>query len=92
MLAEAVSGLGFEMEAIVERRLLYSGEEDPHLYPDGYAVWAHHSDPPLPMVLYVPHELADEFENIGRDLWRGRGTIVGWDSRHGRLQVQIDRP
>jgi hypothetical protein len=92
MLAEAVTGLSFEMEAIVERRLLYSGDEDPHLYPDGYAVWAHHSEPPLPMVLYVPHELADEFENIGRDLWRGRGTIVGWDSRHGRLQVKIEQP
>ena len=31
------------------------------------------------MVLYVPHELADEFEQTGRELWHGRGTIVGWD-------------
>ncbi len=92
LLVEAVTGLTFSMEAIVERRLLYSGDEDPHLYEDGYAVWAHYSDPALPMVLYVPHELADEFENIGRDLWRGRGTVVGWDSRHGRLQVKIEQP
>ena len=44
------------------------------------------------MVLYVPHELADEFEQLGRDAWRGRGTIVGWDSLHGRLQVKLERP
>lgn len=92
MLVEAVSGLTFSIQAVVERRLLYSGEEDPHVYKDGYAVWAHYVDPPLPMVLYVPHELADEFENVGRDRWQGRGTVVGWDSQHGRLQVKLERP
>ncbi len=91
-LVEAVSGLTFQIEAFVERRLLYSGEEDPHLYEDGYAVWAHHTEPPLPMVFYVPHELADEFEQVGRDRWSGRGTIVGWDHQHRRLQVKLERP
>ncbi|NND97912.1 MAG: sporulation protein [Pirellulaceae bacterium] len=88
-LADAVSGLSFDIEAFVERRLLYSGEEDPHVFKDGYAIWAHFTDPPLPLVLYVPHDLADEFEQIGRDLWRGQGTIVGWDSQHRRLQVKL---
>ncbi len=90
MLVEAVNGLTFDLEVIVERRLLYSGDDDPHVYQDGYAVWAHYTEPPLPMVLYVPHQLADEFEQIGRDVWRGRGTIVGWDQRHGRLQVKLE--
>ena len=76
---------------MVERRLLYAGDDDPHLYKDGYAIWAHYPDPALPMVIYVPHELADEFEQIGRDAWSGRGTIVGWDRRHGRLQVKLER-
>ncbi len=89
-LTDAVTGLTFDIEAFVERRLLYSGEEDPHCYKDGYAIWAHFTDPPLPMVLYVPHDLADEFEQIGRDLWRGRGTIVGWDSQHRRLQIKLE--
>ena len=88
-LVDAVTGLSFDIEAFIERRLLYSGEEDPHCYEDGYAIWAHFTDPPLPMVLYVPHDLADEFEQIGRDLWRGQGTIVGWDSQHRRLQVKL---
>ncbi len=91
-LVDAVSGLTFQVEAFVERRLLYGGEEDPHVYEDGYAIWAHHSEPPLPLVLYVPHELADEFEQIGRDRWSGRGTIVGWDHQHRRLQVKVERP
>ena len=91
-LVEAVSGLTFQLDALVERRLLYSGEEDPQVYEDGYAIWAHHTDPPLPMVLYVPHELADEFEQIGRDQWSGRGTIVGWDHQHRRLQIKLERP
>jgi hypothetical protein len=90
-LVEAVTGLSFEFAARVERRLLYGGDDDPHVYKDGYAVWAHYPDPKVPMVLYVPHELADEFEQIGNAEWRGRGTIVGWDSLHGRLQVKIDR-
>ena len=89
-LVEAVSGLTFDLEAFVERRLLYSGDEDPHLYEDGYAVWAHYTEPALPLVLYVPHEMADEFEQAGRDLWRGRGTIVGWDHGHRRLQIKLE--
>jgi hypothetical protein len=91
-LAEAVTGLTFDLEAVIERRLLYAGEDDPHVYEDGYAVWAHYTGPELPMVLYVPHELADDFEQLGRDVWKGRGTIVGWDGVHGRLQIKLERP
>ena len=89
MLVGAVTGMTFDMDTYIERRLLYSGDEDPHVYEDGFAVWAHHSEPPLPLVLYVPHDLGDEFEQAGRDLWRCRGTIVGWDHAHGRLQIKV---
>lgn len=88
-LVAAVTGLTFSISAFVERRLLYSGDDDPHVYPDGYAVWARFTDPPLPLVLYVPHDLADEFEQAGRDMWTGRGTVVGWDSQHDRLQIKL---
>ncbi|QEF96295.1 hypothetical protein Mal15_03220 [Stieleria maiorica] len=88
-LVEAVTGMTFEIDTLIERRLLYSGEEDPHVYKDGYAVWARHTDPPLPLVLYIPHELADEFEQAGHDQWRCRGTIVGWDHPHRRLQIKV---
>ena len=89
LLVDAVTGMTFDIDTFVERRLLYSGEEDPHLYKDGYAVWARHHDPPLPLVLYVPHDLGDEFEQAGRDLCRCRGTIVGWDHQHRRLQIKV---
>ncbi|MEM9587508.1 MAG: sporulation protein [Planctomycetota bacterium] len=89
ILVEAVTGITFPIEVFVERRLLYSGEDDSHLDPDGYAVWAHYKEPPLKLVLYVPHDLADDFEQAGRDLWKGRGMIVGYDSQHRRLQVKL---
>ncbi|MGB7327718.1 MAG: hypothetical protein WBD31_22765, partial [Rubripirellula sp.] len=59
------------------------------VYKVGFAVWARYPEPPLPLVLYVPHHLGDEFEQSGRGLWRGRGTIVGWDGLHGRLQIKL---
>ncbi len=92
MVVEAVSGISFDVEAEVERRLLYGGDEDPHVYKDGYAVWARYPDPRLPLVLYVPHELGDEFEQLGRNKWHGKGAIVGWDSLHGRVQIRLEPP
>ena len=89
-LVDAVTGLTFDLQASIERRLLYSGDDDPHLFKGGHAIWAHFPDPELPMVLYIPRDLADEFEQIGREVWAGRGTVVGWDHRHGRLQVRIE--
>jgi hypothetical protein len=91
-LIDAVCGLTFDLSAWIERRLLYAGDDDPHVYEDGYAVWARYPDPDLPLVLYVPQALGDEFEQAGRDLWTGRGTIVGWDDRHGRLQIKVEPP
>ena len=89
MLVEAVMGMTFDIDTFIERRLLYSGQEDPHVYKDGYAVWARHGEPPLPLVLYIPHAMGDEFEQAGRNLWHCRGTIIGWDHDHGRLQVKV---
>jgi hypothetical protein len=89
LLVDAVTGLTFDIDTQIERRLLYSGPEDPDVYPDGYAVWARYIDPPLPLALYVPHELGDEFEQAGSDNWTVRGTIIGWDRRHGRLQIKV---
>ncbi|WP_168564365.1 sporulation protein [Crateriforma spongiae] len=92
LLLDAVSGMTFPMEVIVERRLLYSGDDGQLGYPDGHAVWARFVDPPLPMTLYVPGELADEFEQVGNRRWQGRATVVGWDFDHRRLAVRLERP
>ena len=90
MVVEAVKGISFNIEADVERRLLYAGDEDPHVFKDGYAVWARYPDPRLPMVLYVPHVLGDEFEQLGKRIWKGKGAVVGWDSLHSRLQIKLE--
>jgi len=90
MVVDAVMGISFNIEAAVERRLLYAGDEDPHVFKEGYAVWARYPEPRLPMVLYVPHILGDEFEQLGTDIWKGKGAVVGWDSLHGRLQIKLE--
>lgn len=88
-LVEAVTGMTFDFSAIIDRRLLYAGD-DPHVGRDQYAVWAHAIDPKLPLTLYVDHELGDDLEQAGRDPWHGRGTILGWDARHDRLRILVE--
>jgi len=88
-LVEAMEGIPLAVETIVERRLLY-GSDDPLAYHDGYVVWAHYEDPPMPLTLYIPGHLADEFEHLAGDRWQGEGVIVGYDRRHRRLQIQIE--
>jgi len=89
MLVGAVEGIPFDIEAIIERRLLY-GNDDPAAYRDGYVVWGHYPDPELPLTLYIPKHLGDEFEQAGSRVWKGRGRITGYDRRHGRLQVHVE--
>ncbi|WP_068134336.1 vacuolar protein sorting-associated family 26 protein [Roseimaritima ulvae] len=89
LLITAVEDIPFEIQAVIERRLLY-GNDDPAAYRDGYVVWAHYPDPELPLTLYAPHHLADDFEQANRDVWKGRGRISGYDRRHGRLKIHLD--
>ena len=90
MLIEAVTGMTFPVTAIIERRLLYGGDHDPNIYPDGHSVWARVPDPEFPLVLFVPHDMGDEFEQLGRQTWNGRATVVGWDDDHQRLQLAME--
>lgn len=88
-LVEAVDGLSFDVDAEIERRLLYIGDDAPIGRRDGHAVWARYPDPPLPLVLFIPKHLGDEFEQTGRQ-WSGRATVAGWDSQHRRLQLIVE--
>jgi len=90
VLADAVTGLSFDIQARIERRLLYTGTDDPQVYQGGHAIWAHYPNPKLPMVLYAPREMGDDFEQVGSEPWQGRGTILGWDDRQGRLKVKLE--
>ena len=53
---------------------------------------AHPMETDTPYSAESTRQLADEFEQIGRENWRGRGTIVGWDGLHGRLQIRLEQP
>ncbi len=89
MLIAAVEEIPFEIQAVIERRLLY-GNDDPAAYRDGYVVWAHYPNPELPLTLYAPHHMADDFEQANRGVWTGQGRILGYDRRHGRLKIHLD--
>ena len=56
VLVEATTGMTFNIEAIIERRLLYSGDGKQNVYANGHAVWARFPAPELPLILYVPHD------------------------------------
>ena len=86
---EAVQGMRMPIFFCVDRRLLYTGD-DPHVRPDDYAVWANASDPPLPLVLYVAHDLGDDLEQFGDEVLVADGEILDWDDRHRRLRIRLD--
>jgi len=85
----AVTGLSMPMSARVQRREIFGGEDE-HAYERGYSFRAIAHDPPLPMTLYVRHDQADDFEQIGGAQWQGMGTIVGWCDRRNRLLVRVE--
>ncbi|QDS96455.1 hypothetical protein FF011L_52660 [Roseimaritima multifibrata] len=88
-LIEAVQGIRFQLELIIERRLLY-GVDDPAAYRNGHVIWAHYPDPELPITLYAPSHLGAEFEQLGDKPWQGYGEITGFDRRYGRLKIHLE--
>jgi hypothetical protein len=89
VLVDAVAGIPMTLAARVDRRALVAGPDDPTIGVDEYLVTATYASPPLPLSLYIPKTLGDEFEQASGDLWEGEGEIVGWDRRGGRLQVRV---
>ena len=90
LLVDAIAGMSFPVTATIERRLLYGGDHDANVYPNGHSVWARFPNPELPLVLFIPHDLGEEFEQLGRQEWTGQATVIGWDSDHGRLQLAVE--
>ena len=90
-LVDAVTGMTLDFAAEIERRLLYTGD-DPHVDDDHYAVWARAAEPDgsrQGLILYVPHALGDDLERPRRDAFRGRGVVLGYDTRHDRLKIKL---
>lgn len=90
VLIDAVAGLPLTFSARVGRRLLRGSDEDVFLGADEQVVWAEHEGPRLPLSLYIPKDRVEDFERASGTVWEGRGEIVGWDRRGGRLQVRVD--
>jgi len=89
LLIDAVAGIPMEISARIERRQLSGGVEDSQMTNEEYLVLATCDAPPLPLSLYVPKSLGDEFEQEIGQMWHGQGEIVGWNRHEGRLQVRV---
>jgi hypothetical protein len=91
MLVDAVVGLPMRISAEIQRRFLGGDSDDPEISPSEHLVWAVYNSPPLPLALYVPQSMGDDFEQARSAIWHGQGEIVGWNRRDGRLQVRVYR-
>jgi len=89
MLVDAVAGLPMNISARIERRFLGGGRDDPEIAADEHLVWAQYDSPPLLLSLYVPQTMGDDFDRVSSAIWQGRGEIVGWNRRDGRLQIRV---
>ena len=89
MLVDAVAGLPMNISARIERRFLGGGSDDPEIAADEHLVWAQYDSPPLLLSLYVPQTMGDDFDRANSAIWQGRGEIVGWNRRDGRLQIRV---
>ncbi|MEZ6091863.1 MAG: hypothetical protein R3C05_28430 [Pirellulaceae bacterium] len=86
---EAVRDLPMQLAIIPERRELASAT-NPLAYPTGHVVVGHTVEPRMPVVMYIPRSLADEFEQATDRQWEGAGSIVGYEHHAGRLQLRIE--
>jgi len=77
------------ISARIERRFLGGGSDDPEIAADEHLVWAQYDSPPLLLSLYVPQTMGDDFDRANSAIWQGRGEIVGWNRRDGRLQIRV---
>ncbi len=88
-LADAVVELPMEVDAVIDRRLLYTPPDEPKAYPDGHVVLAHYDDPPLPLTLHIPGHLAGAVEDLSGQNWRTMGEVMGWDAKGQRLRIRV---
>lgn len=88
----AVTNLPLEIECVVLRRLLASGDHAPHAYPAGTVVQGRYHHPELLLTLYVPYQRAEEFQRVTGATWQGTGTVVGFDFDSQHLQIRIPLP
>lgn len=90
-IVEAVRELPMQLTIVPQRREL-AAATSPYAYPTGHVVIGHTSNPRLPVVMFIPRSLADEFEQATDRQWQGEGSIVGYEHHVGRLQLRIEDP
>ncbi|QDV14543.1 hypothetical protein CA51_44510 [Rosistilla oblonga] len=89
-IVDAVRDLPMQLNLIPQRRELYSSSSKDHAYADGHVVIGQTIDPVMPVTMFIPRSLADEFDQATDRPWSGEGSIVGYDHRQNRLQLRIE--
>ncbi|WP_417730125.1 hypothetical protein [Rosistilla oblonga] len=89
-IVDAVRELPMQLNLIPQRRELYSSSSKDHAYSDGHVVIGQTIEPVLPVTMFIPRSLADEFDQATDRPWSGEGSIVGYDHRQNRLLLRIE--
>lgn len=89
-IVDAIRGLEFPIQATIDRTTLYSGREDQaYAYADGRIALGTHVASGLQLTLYMPASENAALAERGEREWDGRGTVMGYDFQHDRLQIRV---
>ena len=86
---DAVSKQTIPMAARVQRREFFGGVDE-HSYENGYSYRAVGLEKSIALILFIRHDQASEFEQLGGANWEGEGTIVGFCDRRNRVLVRVE--
>lgn len=87
---DAVHELPMQLNLMPQRRELYGSGNSKYAYSDGHVVVGQTIEPVIPVTMFIPRSLADEFDQASDREWSGQGSIVGYDHRQNRLQLRIE--
>lgn len=88
-LVDGLKGLPLEVCVRLQRRPIRGAGNETRGGEGMVQFWGQFDDPPLPVMVVVPEEISDEFEEaIGQD-WCGLSEVVGWDEASGRLVLRV---
>jgi len=77
------------MEARVQRREFFGGIDE-HAYENGYSYRAVGLEKSIALTLFIRHDQASEFEQLGGTTWQGEGAIVGFCDRRNRILIRVE--
>ena len=86
---QAVRGKDMEVSLKVAHPVSL-GRIDPSIgHPDGKVFEGETVDEHLSLMIYIPRERKEEFDDLTHRVWTGRAQITGYDDNIGSLQIKV---